>query len=64
MKIYVDLGSAELNFGPLEPVYESLRAAGFYRRELWFRLIPKGEHRVEHWGKRFPEALLWLYCLP
>ena len=61
MKIYVDLGSAEMNFGPLKPVYDALRAAGFRDEELWFRQIPKGEHRIEHWGKRFPEALLWLF---
>ena len=61
MKIYVDLGSAELNFGPIKPVYESLRTAGFLDEELQFRLIPEGGHRVEYWGERFPEAMLWLY---
>lgn len=61
MKIYVDLGSAESSFGPLEPIRESLRVAGFVDRELWFRHIPQGEHRVDHWGERFPQALLWLY---
>jgi predicted alpha/beta superfamily hydrolase len=61
MKIYVDLGSNEPGFGPIEPVHEALRAVGFPDETLWFRHIPGGEHRVEDWGRRFPEALLWLY---
>lgn len=61
MKIYIDLGSAEPSFGPLEPVHESLQAVGFRDEELWFRDIPEGEHRIEDWGARFPQALRWLY---
>lgn len=61
MKIYVDLGSEEPGFGPIEPVHDALRAAGFPDEALWFRHIPGGEHRVEDWGQRFPEALSWLY---
>jgi predicted alpha/beta superfamily hydrolase len=60
MKIYVDLGNEELNFGPLEPIHEALLRAGFLDQELWFRHIPNGQHLVEHWGQRFPQALLWL----
>jgi predicted alpha/beta superfamily hydrolase len=61
MKIYVDLGTKESSFGPLEPLHGALRAVGFAEQELWFRRVDGGMHRIDHWGKRFPEALLWLY---
>ncbi|MDX1605751.1 MAG: alpha/beta fold hydrolase [Candidatus Competibacterales bacterium] len=64
MRIYVDLGSAEPGFGPIEPVRDALRGAGFDAEELWFRRIPDGEHRITHWGARFPEVLQWLYPPP
>jgi len=60
MKIYVDLGSEELNFGPQQPLYEALRAAGFGEKELEFRRIAGGRHQISDWGRRFPGALLWL----
>ncbi|MDX1655510.1 MAG: alpha/beta hydrolase-fold protein, partial [Candidatus Competibacteraceae bacterium] len=61
MKIYLDLGSSEPGFGPVEPVYQVLRAVGFLDRNLWFRAIDGGRHRIEYWRRRFPAALLWLY---
>jgi enterochelin esterase-like enzyme len=61
MRIYLDLGTEELGFGPLEPIRESLRNSGFPVEDLRFRYVAEGAHRVEHWGERFPEALLWLY---
>jgi len=60
MKIYVDLGSEELNFGPLQPIHDVLRTVGFAEDELKFRHIPGGQHRITDWSKRFPDALLWL----
>lgn len=60
MKIYVDLGDQELGFGPLQPLHDALREVGFSTDELEFRLIPGGRHRISDWGKRFPDALLWL----
>lgn len=61
MSIYVDLGSREPGFGPLEPIYETLRGIGFPDAQLRFRQVPGGEHRIADWGERFPEALLWLF---
>jgi enterochelin esterase-like enzyme len=61
MRIYADLGSEELGFGPVDPVYEALRGTGFLDEELWFRHIPDGEHRIAHWSKRFAEVLEWMF---
>ena len=61
LRIYVDLGTRELSFGPIQPVYDTLRSIGFSERELWFRHIPEGEHRITDWSVRFSQVLLWLY---
>lgn len=61
MRIYVDLGTSEQSFGPLDPLRGALRAAGFAKDELVFRFVAHGEHRIDDWGHRFPEVLRWLY---
>ena len=61
MRIYVDLGTSEQSFGPLDPLRGALRAAGFAEQELVFRYVVGGEHRIDHWRQRFPEVMRWLY---
>lgn len=62
MSIYVDLGTAEPDFGPTEPVQRALAEQGFGLREMWFRNINAARHQIEYWRQRFPVAVLWLYA--
>ncbi|MGD8429869.1 MAG: alpha/beta hydrolase-fold protein [Ectothiorhodospiraceae bacterium] len=59
-RVYVDIGTREPGFGPIEPLERALRDVGFTAAQLRFRHVAGGAHRVEDWGARFPRALTWL----
>jgi len=76
MRIYIDVGKMERQSLPeeirdefvedfenaLRTFYNKLNDFGFDKSELKYYIDENGEHSLSDASRRFPDALLWLYC--
>jgi len=63
-RIYIDCGAHEAQGRMLagaRAMAERLWARGYRDSQFWFRPDPDGHHTEEHWRRRLPEALGFMY---
>jgi predicted alpha/beta superfamily hydrolase len=63
-RIYVDCGAHEAQGRMLQgarSMAEKLWSRGYRDEQFWFRPDPDGHHTEQHWRKRLPEAVRFMY---
>jgi len=63
-RIYLDCGAREAEGRMLPPARDlahRLRARGYPRGQLGWRPDPRGEHTEDHWRRRLPRALRFMF---